>query len=67
MGVQERMGVRHSSSLASPLIALIRGHPVWKALRYTADQQRGDDTLPGCLNALWLEKALTFSFAFSSE
>lgn len=56
--MQERMGVRHSSSLASPLITIIRGHLAWKALRYAADRQSGDDTLPECLNALSLERAL---------
>lgn len=65
--MQERMGVRHSSSFASALITVTRGHLAWKGLRDTADQQRGDDTLPECLNALWLERALSLLFAFSSE
>lgn len=61
------MGVRHSSGLASPLITVLRGDLAWKALRYTAGQPRGDDTLPECPNALWLERALSLPFALSSE
>lgn len=65
--MQESLNVRHSSSLASPLVTVIRGHLAWKALRHTADQQRQDNALPECPNALWLEKSLTLSFVLSSE
>lgn len=47
--MQETMGVRHSSSLASPLITVIRGHLAWKALRYTADDSKGETIT--CLSA----------------
>jgi len=66
-GMQERMGVRHSSSLASPFITVIRGHLAWKAPKHPAEQQRRDNTLPEHLNALWLERALSLSFALYSE